>query len=46
MIGSPPYRRAAALHQDEAYWDPAFDYRAVSVWMPSTRRRWKWLPLQ
>ena len=21
-------------HQDEAYWDPAHDHRAVSVWMP------------
>lgn len=21
-------------HQDEAYWDPAFDYRAFSAWIP------------
>lgn len=21
-------------HQDEAYWDPAYEHRAVSVWMP------------
>lgn len=21
-------------HQDEAYWDPAFEYRALSVWVP------------
>jgi len=21
-------------HQDEAYWDPAFDYRALGCWMP------------
>lgn len=21
-------------HQDEAYWDPAFDYQSVSIWMP------------
>jgi ectoine hydroxylase-related dioxygenase (phytanoyl-CoA dioxygenase family) len=21
-------------HQDEAYWDPNFDYRALGVWMP------------
>ena len=21
-------------HQDEAYWDPAYEHRAISVWMP------------
>jgi hypothetical protein len=31
-----PARIGASLpwHQDEAYWDPAFDYRALGVWMP------------
>jgi hypothetical protein len=31
-----PARVGAALpwHQDEAYWDPAFDYRALGCWMP------------
>ena len=31
-----PARIGAALpwHQDEAYWDPAFDYAALGVWMP------------
>jgi hypothetical protein len=35
MIRKPP-RVGAPLpwHQDEAYWDPAFDYRALGVWMP------------
>lgn len=33
---SKPARTGAETpwHQDEAYWDPAFDHRAVSVWMP------------
>ena len=25
---------AAPWHQDEAYWDPAYDYHAVGNWMP------------
>ena len=25
---------ATPWHQDEAYWDPAFQYKTVSVWMP------------
>jgi len=31
-----PARVGAPLpwHQDEAYWDPAFDYAALGVWMP------------
>lgn len=31
-----PARIGAALpwHQDEAYWDPGFDYQAVGSWMP------------
>jgi hypothetical protein len=31
-----PARIGAPLpwHQDEAYWDPGFDYRALGVWMP------------
>src|SRR5688572_25813752 len=31
-----PARIGAATpwHQDEAYWDPAFDYRAFSAWIP------------
>jgi hypothetical protein len=31
-----PARIGAPLpwHQDEAYWDPAFDYAALGVWMP------------
>jgi ectoine hydroxylase-related dioxygenase (phytanoyl-CoA dioxygenase family) len=31
-----PARSGAATpwHQDEAYWNPAFDYRTLSVWMP------------
>jgi hypothetical protein len=31
-----PARVGAPLpwHQDEAYWDPAFDYRALGCWMP------------
>jgi ectoine hydroxylase-related dioxygenase (phytanoyl-CoA dioxygenase family) len=34
-ILKPPNDGAATpWHQDEAYWDPQWDYRAVSVWMP------------
>jgi hypothetical protein len=35
MIRKPP-RIGAPLpwHQDEAYWDPGFDYAALGVWMP------------
>ncbi len=35
MIRKPP-RVGAPLpwHQDEAYWDPAFDYQALGVWVP------------
>jgi hypothetical protein len=35
MIRKPP-RVGAPLpwHQDEAYWDPAFDYVALGSWMP------------
>jgi hypothetical protein len=31
-----PARIGAPLpwHQDEAYWDPAFEYRALGVWVP------------
>lgn len=31
-----PARRAAPTpwHQDEAYWDPALQYRSASIWMP------------
>lgn len=31
-----PARIGAPLpwHQDEAYWDPGYDYRALSCWMP------------
>ena len=25
---------ATPWHQDEAYWDPAFQYKTISVWMP------------
>jgi ectoine hydroxylase-related dioxygenase (phytanoyl-CoA dioxygenase family) len=35
MILKPAgYGRETPWHQDEAYWDPNFDYDAVSVWMP------------
>jgi ectoine hydroxylase-related dioxygenase (phytanoyl-CoA dioxygenase family) len=34
-IRKPPHHGAATpWHQDEAYWDPALHYDAVSVWMP------------
>lgn len=33
-----PARKGAATpwHQDEAYWDPDLDYRAVAAWLPLT----------
>jgi ectoine hydroxylase-related dioxygenase (phytanoyl-CoA dioxygenase family) len=35
MIRKPPRDNGALpWHQDEAYWDPAFDYRALACWMP------------
>jgi len=35
MIRKPPLDDGALpWHQDEAYWDPAFDYRALACWMP------------
>jgi Phytanoyl-CoA dioxygenase (PhyH) len=34
-IRKPPRDGGATpWHQDEAYWDPGFDHRAISVWMP------------
>jgi hypothetical protein len=35
MIRKPAHVGAALpWHQDEAYWDPAFDYAALGCWMP------------
>lgn len=34
MIHKPPGGIAADWHQDHAYWDPEFDYRALGVWLP------------
>jgi hypothetical protein len=34
MIRKAPGGRAAAWHQDHAYWQPEFDYYALGVWMP------------
>ncbi len=35
MILKPPrYGRETPWHQDEAYWDPAYDHTGLSVWMP------------
>ncbi len=35
LIRKPPgIGEALPWHQDEAYWDPGFDYRALGVWMP------------
>ncbi len=35
MILKPPrYGRETPWHQDEAYWDPAYDHVGLSVWMP------------
>ncbi len=37
-ILKPPHSPAATpWHQDEAYWDPQYDYRSLSVWMPLQR---------
>jgi len=34
-ICKPAYEGAETpWHQDEAYWDPAYDYEALSIWMP------------
>lgn len=34
-INKPPHSDAPTpWHQDEAYWDPAKDYRSLSVWVP------------
>lgn len=34
-ISKPPgYGAPTPWHQDEAYWDPAFDHTALSIWMP------------
>jgi ectoine hydroxylase-related dioxygenase (phytanoyl-CoA dioxygenase family) len=34
-INKPPRTGAATpWHQDEAYWDPALEYSALSIWMP------------
>ena len=34
MIRKAPGGRAAAWHQDHAYWQPEFDYCALGVWLP------------
>jgi hypothetical protein len=34
MIRKAPGGRAAAWHQDHAYWTPEFDYYALGVWLP------------
>ena len=34
MIQKEPGGRAAAWHQDHAYWQPEFDYYALGVWLP------------
>jgi hypothetical protein len=34
MICKAPGGRAAAWHQDHAYWQPEFDYYALGVWLP------------
>jgi len=34
MIRKAPGGRAAAWHQDHAYWQPEFDYHALGVWLP------------
>jgi hypothetical protein len=31
---APNDSEAIPWHQDEAFWDPSFDYRALGVWMP------------
>jgi hypothetical protein len=34
MIQKKPGARAASWHQDHAYWQPEFDYKALGVWLP------------
>jgi hypothetical protein len=34
MIRKAPGARAASWHQDHAYWQPEFDYKALGVWLP------------
>jgi hypothetical protein len=35
LIHKPPLRSSATpWHQDEAYWEPEFDYNALGVWLP------------
>jgi hypothetical protein len=35
MVLKPALRGLATpLHQDESYWEPAFDYHAVGAWLP------------
>jgi ectoine hydroxylase-related dioxygenase (phytanoyl-CoA dioxygenase family) len=34
MIRKLPGGREAPWHQDEAYWEPELDYRAVGCWLP------------
>ena len=34
LIRKAPGGRAAAWHQDHAYWQPEFDYYALGVWLP------------
>ena len=34
MICKAPGGRAAAWHQDHAYWQPEFDYYALGAWLP------------
>jgi hypothetical protein len=34
MIRKAPGGRAAAWHQDHAYWQPEFDYFALGCWLP------------
>jgi Phytanoyl-CoA dioxygenase (PhyH) len=34
-INKPPHQGVETpWHQDEAYWDPAFTYRSLSIWIP------------
>jgi ectoine hydroxylase-related dioxygenase (phytanoyl-CoA dioxygenase family) len=34
-INKPPHQGVETpWHQDEAYWDPAYDYNSVSIWIP------------
>jgi ectoine hydroxylase-related dioxygenase (phytanoyl-CoA dioxygenase family) len=35
MILKPPVKsKPAPWHQDEAYWEPEFDYNAIAAWLP------------